>query len=68
MLLRRALPLRALAFETPLASEKLRLQLTALGYPGFGHLRARARRNPAEVLLTALHAANLETSVTEGLP
>jgi transcriptional regulator with XRE-family HTH domain len=63
-----ALPLRALAFERPLASEKLSLQLTALGYPGFAHLRARARRNPAEVLLTALHAANLETRVTEGLP
>ena len=62
------LPLSALAFETPLASEKLSLQLTALGYPGFAHLRARTRRNPAEVLLTALHAANLETRVTEGLP
>jgi transcriptional regulator with XRE-family HTH domain len=63
-----ALPLRAPAFETPLASEKLSLQLTALGYPGFAHLRARTRRNPAEVLLTALHAANLDSRVTEGLP
>jgi len=49
-------------------SEKLSLQLTALGYPGFAHLRAKARRNPAEVLLTALNAANLDNRVTEGLP
>ena len=63
-----ALPLRARAFETPAGSEKLSLQLTALGYPGFAHLRAKARRNPAEVLLTALNAANLDNRVTEGLP
>lgn len=44
------------------------MQLTALGYPGFAHLRAKARRNPAEVLLTALNAANLDNRVTEGLP
>ncbi len=63
-----ALPLREQAFATPVGSEKLSLQLAALGYPGFAHLRAKARRNPAEVLLTALNAANLETRVTEGLP
>jgi transcriptional regulator with XRE-family HTH domain len=63
-----ALPVHAKTFETPVGSEKLSLQLAALGYPGFAHLRARARRNPAEVLLTALHAANLDTRVTEGLP
>jgi transcriptional regulator with XRE-family HTH domain len=63
-----ALPLHAQALETPPESEELSLQLAALGYPGFAHLRARTRRNPAEVLLTALNAANLETRVTEGLP
>jgi transcriptional regulator with XRE-family HTH domain len=63
-----ALPLRAEVFETPVESEKLGLQLASLGYPGFAHLRAKARRNPAEVLLTALNTANLETRVTEGLP
>jgi len=31
-------------------------------------LRAKARRNPAEVLLTALNEANLDNRVTEGLP
>ncbi len=50
-----------------MGSEELSLQLTALGYPGFAHLRAKARRNPAEVLLTAL-AANPDNRVTEGLP
>src|SRR3981189_3139003 len=39
-----ALPLRARAFETPAGSEKLSLQLPALGYPGFAHLRAKASR------------------------
>src|SRR5258708_9654516 len=63
-----ALPLRARAFETPAGSEKLSLQLTALAYPGFAHLRAKARRNPADVLLTALNAANLDNRLTEGLP
>jgi transcriptional regulator with XRE-family HTH domain len=63
-----ALPLHAQVLETPPGSEKLSLQLAALGYPGFAHLRAKARRNPAEVLLGALHAANLDTRVTEGLP
>ncbi len=36
--------------------------------PGFAYLRAKARRNPAEVLLTALKEANLDNRVTEGLP
>jgi len=68
MPLRQPLPLRAQVFETPVGSEKLSLQLAALGYPGFAHLRAKARRNPAEVLLTALNEANLDNRVTEGLP
>ena len=37
-----ALPLRAHGFEAPVGSEELSLQLTALGYPGFAHLRAQA--------------------------
>src|SRR5712692_7276447 len=63
-----ALPVHTKALETPVGSEKLGLELAALGYPGFAHVRSKARRNPAEVLLTALNAANLETRVTEGLP
>src|SRR6266481_3006548 len=63
-----ALPLRDQAFAVPVQSGKLSLQLAALGYPGFAHLRAKAQHNPAEVLLTALNAANLDDRVTEGLP
>lgn len=63
-----ALPLHAHVLEAPLGSEKLSLQLAALGYPGFAHRRAKAQRNPAEVLLTALNAENLDTRVTEGMP
>jgi len=62
------LPLRASATETPVESETLGLRLMALGYPGFAHLRSKALRNPAEVLLTAVNAADLDTRVTEGLP
>ncbi|MGA2859686.1 MAG: helix-turn-helix transcriptional regulator [Candidatus Sulfotelmatobacter sp.] len=43
--------------------------LAALGYPGFAYLRTRAaRRNPADVLLDALHEPNLDARVAEGLP
>src|SRR5258708_26850003 len=63
-----ALPLPEQGFGAPVESEKLSLQLAALGYPGFAHLRAKARRNPAEVMLTGLNAANLDNRVTEGLP
>lgn len=44
-------------------------QLAALGYPGFTYLRPRRRRkNPGEVLLTALAQENLEARLTEALP
>jgi transcriptional regulator with XRE-family HTH domain len=49
-------------------SDKLRCELAALGYPGFSHLRAKARHNPAEVLLNALNEPDLDMRVTEGLP
>jgi len=43
--------------------------LANLGYPLFAHLRSRRRRrNPAELLLTALAKDDLEPRVTEGLP
>ena len=44
-------------------------ELASLDYPGFAHLRGKARRtNPAEFLLTALTQRNLEARVAEGLP
>lgn len=43
--------------------------LSSLGYPGFAYVRTRVeRRNPAEVLLTALAQEGLEARVEEGLP
>ncbi len=49
-------------------SERLRAELAALGYPGFAHVRGRAQHNPAEVLLSALNASELDSRVVEGLP
>ena len=67
------LPLREEVLETGgegerLAGERLAGELAALGYPGFSHLRHRARRNPADVLLRALKERDLDTRVVEGLP
>jgi hypothetical protein len=40
----------------------------ALGYPGFSHVRAGAKRNPAETLLLALARNDLDPRLTEALP
>lgn len=50
------------------SSELLAKAVAALGYPGFAHLRSHMRRNPAQVLSSALSQDNLETRVTESLP
>src|SRR5713226_599798 len=43
--------------------------LAALGYPGFAYLRQRrSKKNPAEVLLTALAQDHLEARLFEALP
>ena len=50
-------------------AEFLAHELASLGYPGFAHLRGKAKRaNPAEFLLMALGQRNLEARVAEGLP
>jgi transcriptional regulator with XRE-family HTH domain len=49
--------------ENALASE-----LAALGYPGLSHLKRGRKRNPAELLLSALSSANLDSRLTEALP
>lgn len=46
----------------------LAADLAALGYPGFSHLKARQKKNPAEVLLSALNARDLNSRLTEALP
>jgi len=42
--------------------------LAGLGYPGLAYLRPAKKRNPAEVLLTALSCEDLESRLTEALP
>jgi hypothetical protein len=42
--------------------------LAALGYPGLSYLKSRRKKNPAEVMLCALLAENLDTRLAEALP
>jgi transcriptional regulator with XRE-family HTH domain len=64
------LPLRSEGVSLSVSPQKrdFGAELAALGYPGFAYLRARRRRNPAEVLLEALNQPNLDARVAEGLP
>ena len=52
--------------------EQLAADLAGLGYPGFAYLRKqrkqRAKRNPSELLLTALAQDHLEARLFEALP
>jgi len=68
---------RATALPLPRQEENLKLtgkeerlagELAALDYPGFSHLRRRARRNPADVLVRALNEKDLDSRVVESLP
>ena len=49
-------------------AETLARRLSALGYPGFAYLRPLRRKNPAEVLVSALRNDNLEARLAEALP
>ncbi|MFB3826081.1 MAG: helix-turn-helix domain-containing protein [Bryobacteraceae bacterium] len=62
-----ALPLVA-SSKTGWDSASLAAALGALGYAGFGYLRARRPSNPAVVLLNAIAANNVEVRVAEALP
>jgi transcriptional regulator with XRE-family HTH domain len=48
--------------------DELERKLAALGYPGFEHVRSKARSNPAEVVLSAVVRPDLDTRLTEALP
>lgn len=52
----------------PKDSNTLAMELAALGYPGFAYLKSRRKKNPGEVLLSALSARCLESRVAEALP
>ena len=49
-------------------NDRLASDLAALGYPGFSYLTACSKRNPVEVVLSALQVANLESRLAEALP
>jgi len=48
--------------------DALASDLAALGYPGLSYLKYRRKRNPAEVVLSALRADNLDSRLAEALP
>jgi transcriptional regulator with XRE-family HTH domain len=50
------------------ANNDLARDLSALGYPPLAHIKARHKRNPAEVLLSALRSDNLDSRIVEALP
>ena len=52
----------------PQDEDMLAVELAALGYPGFAYLKSGRKRNPAEVLASALGNSNLDSRVTEALP
>ena len=48
--------------------DALQRELASLGYPGFEHVRARALRNPAEVVLRVVAEPDLDTRLVEATP
>ena len=52
----------------PRDAKTLAMDLAALGYPGFAYLKSKRKKNPGEVLLSALSAQCLESRVAEALP
>jgi hypothetical protein len=51
------------------SADSLAAELALLGYPGFAHLRPKARKgNPADILLSTLTQKDLEARTAEGLP
>ena len=65
-----ALPLEAASAELRTAGQaSLTKDLADLGYPGLAYLGARRRkRNPAEVLVSGLGTADLDSRLVEALP
>src|SRR5215510_3394621 len=70
-----ALPMKTTPHALQSANEdELATDLAVLGYPGLTHLKSARRRkrlrkrNPAEVLASALQVAELDSRLTEALP
>ena len=64
------LPVTSAPDQSPVADEsKLASELAALGYPGLSHLKyGGKKKNPAELLLSALGNDNLDSRLVEALP
>jgi len=62
------LPLREPEQATAVEPDRLEMELAALGYPGFSHMRSKERRNPAEVVFSAVVQSDLDTRLVEALP
>jgi transcriptional regulator with XRE-family HTH domain len=56
------------AGRAPLSPEDATAALGAVGYPGFAYLRNRRPLNPADLLLRALRADDVDARVVEALP
>jgi hypothetical protein len=56
------------ASRASLKAEEATAALGAVGYPGFAYLRNRRPLNPADLLLRALRAGDVDARVVEALP
>ena len=65
-----ALPIEHLPEELPVPQERnLASEIAALGYSKLAHVKGKTpKKNPAEVLLTALSAMDLDSRLVESLP
>lgn len=63
------LPMKTTAHGVQAKDDRaLASELAALGYPGLSYLKSRRKTNPAEVVLSALRADNLDSRLAEALP
>lgn len=64
------LPVDSVRVNAPPADEsRLTAELATLGYPGLSHFKSgRHKKNPAEILLSALSKDDLDTRLVEALP
>lgn len=62
------LPMKASYNVDVTEADVLASDLAALGYPGLSYMKSRRKRNPAEVVLSALRTDDLDSRLAEALP